>query len=61
VSTLIGVVKDGLAIAVVPQLTLPRKSATVVGVRLENTSITRTIGMVRRTGRYPRQPRSRCC
>lgn len=51
VSTLIGLVEHGLAIAVVPQLTLPRSSGSVVGVRLEKPSITRTIGLIRRSGR----------
>jgi DNA-binding transcriptional LysR family regulator len=51
VSTLIGLVENGLGVAVVPQLTLPRHSATVVGVRLEQPAISRTIGMVRRRGR----------
>lgn len=51
VSTLIGLVENGLALALVPQLALPRGRATVVGVRLEKPSIDRTVGMVRRTGR----------
>lgn len=51
VSTLIGLVENGLGVAVVPQLTLPRDSQLVVGVRLEQPAITRTIGMIRRTGR----------
>ncbi|KQT10943.1 LysR family transcriptional regulator [Ramlibacter sp. Leaf400] len=51
VSTLIGVVENGLALAIVPQLALPAKAGTVVGVRLEAPSIMRTIGLIRRTGR----------
>ena len=51
VSTLIGLVENGLAVAVVPQLTLPRQSTTVVGVRLEEPAIIRTIGLIRRSGR----------
>ena len=51
VSTLIGLVESGLGLAVVPQLTLPRGSATVVGVALEQPSISRTIAIVRRSGR----------
>jgi DNA-binding transcriptional LysR family regulator len=51
VSTLIGLVEDGLGIAVVPQLTLPRTSASVVGVRLEKPAIGRTLGIIRRSGR----------
>jgi DNA-binding transcriptional LysR family regulator len=51
VSTLIGMVENGLGVAVVPQLTLPRNSASVVGVRLEQPAISRTIGMIRRSGR----------
>ena len=51
ISTLIAVVENGLAIAVVPQLTLPRSSGSVVGVPLIKPSITRTIGLIRRRGR----------
>ncbi|MFL6694220.1 MAG: LysR substrate-binding domain-containing protein [Ramlibacter sp.] len=51
VSTLIGLVENGLGVAVVPQLTLPRDSQLVVGVRLEQPAITRTLGIIRRTGR----------
>lgn len=51
VSTLIGLVENGLGVAVVPQLTLPRRSASVVGVRLEKPEIARTIGMLQRRGR----------
>lgn len=51
VSTLIGIVETGLAVAVVPQLTLPNAPAPVVGVPLEGPKITRTVGMLRRTGR----------
>jgi DNA-binding transcriptional LysR family regulator len=51
VSTLIGIVEKGLAVAVVPQLTLPHAPAPVVGVPLEEPVITRTIGMLRRSGR----------
>jgi DNA-binding transcriptional LysR family regulator len=51
VSTLIGMVENGLGLAVVPQLTLPRDAAIVVGVRLEDPPVTRTIGLIRRAGR----------
>ena len=51
VSTLIGLVENGLGVAVVPQLTLPRDSQLVVGVRLDQPAITRTIGVIRRSGR----------
>lgn len=51
VSTLVGLVENGLAVAVVPQLTLPQQPGAVVGVRLENPAISRTIGLVRRSGR----------
>jgi DNA-binding transcriptional LysR family regulator len=51
VSTLIGLVEYGLAIALVPQLALPRGRGSVVGVRLEDPSISRSVGLVRRTGR----------
>ena len=51
VSTLIGMVEHGLALAVVPQLALPSPSTQIVGVRLEEPPLTRTIGMIQRTGR----------
>jgi DNA-binding transcriptional LysR family regulator len=51
VSTLIGLVAMDLGVAVVPKLTLPPQAGTVVGVRLENPRVHRTIGLVRRTGR----------
>ena len=51
VSTLIGLVENGLGVAVVPRLTLPRQPAQVVGVRLDDPPITRTIGLISRTGR----------
>lgn len=51
VSTLIGMVENGLGVAVVPQLTLPRQPSSVVGVPLEQPTIGRTIGIIRRTGR----------
>lgn len=51
VSTLIGLVETGLGVAVVPQLTLPPRPASVVGVPLEAPAISRTIGMIRRSGR----------
>lgn len=51
VSTLIGLVENGLGVAVVPQLTLPSNSALVVGVRLEKPEIARTIGIIRLSGR----------
>jgi DNA-binding transcriptional LysR family regulator len=51
VSTLIGLVESGLGVAVVPQLTLPRKPAMVVGVRLESPAISRTLGIIRLGGR----------
>ena len=52
VSTLIGIVERGLALAVVPRLTLPiGPAAPVVGVRLEQPAISRTVAIVRRTGR----------
>jgi DNA-binding transcriptional LysR family regulator len=51
VSTLIGLVENGLAIAVVPQLALPGKASAVVGVPLEKPPVTRTIGMIRPKGR----------
>lgn len=51
VSTLIGLVESGLALAVVPRLTLPRAPASVVGVKLEQPAISRTIAIVRRSGR----------
>jgi DNA-binding transcriptional LysR family regulator len=51
VSTLIGLVESGLALAVVPRLTLPRAPAPVVGVKLEQPAISRTLAIVRRSGR----------
>ncbi|HYF19170.1 MAG TPA: LysR family transcriptional regulator [Ramlibacter sp.] len=52
VSTLIGLVQTGLGIALVPQLTLPHgASAPVVGVPIDAPGLTRTIGMIRRSGR----------
>ncbi|GAB3645559.1 LysR family transcriptional regulator [Ramlibacter alkalitolerans] len=51
VSTLLGLVEIGLAVAVVPQLTLPPAPASVVGIRLEKPSVGRTIGIVQRRGR----------
>jgi DNA-binding transcriptional LysR family regulator len=51
VSTLIGMVENGMGVAVVPQLSLPRQSTTVVGVPLEQPAIARTIGLIRRSGR----------
>ena len=36
VSTLIRIVESGIGLAVVPQLTLPLRSTTVVGIKLEN-------------------------
>lgn len=51
VSTLIGLVESGLGLAVVPQLTLPRGSASVIGVKLEQPAISRAIAIVRRSGR----------
>lgn len=51
ISTLIGLVQSGLVVAVVPQLTLPSDRSSVVSVRLEDPQITRTIGMIHRTGR----------
>ena len=51
VSTLIGLVEIGLGVAVVPRLTLPGGSSSVVGVRLEQPEISRTIGIITRRGR----------
>ena len=51
VSTLIGLVENGLGVAVVPRLTLPRKPAAVVGVKLDKPEVSRTIGLIRRAGR----------
>jgi DNA-binding transcriptional LysR family regulator len=51
VSTLIGLVENGLGVAVVPRLTLPPQPSAVVGVKLEKPAISRTIGVIRRAGR----------
>lgn len=50
VSTLIGLVEAGLGVAIVPQLTVPRRPAAVVGIPLEP-PVTRTIGLIQRAGR----------
>jgi DNA-binding transcriptional LysR family regulator len=50
VSTLIGLVEAGLGVAIVPQLTVPRRPASVVGIPLEP-AVTRTIGLIQRVGR----------
>lgn len=50
VSTLIGLVEAGLGIAVVPQLTVPRRPASVVGIPLDP-PVTRIIGLIHRVGR----------
>lgn len=50
VSSLIGLVEAGLGVAIVPQLTVPRQPATVVGIPLVPT-VTRTLGIIRRTSR----------
>ncbi|MES3001239.1 MAG: LysR family transcriptional regulator [Pseudomonadota bacterium] len=50
VSTLIGLVEAGLGIAIVPQLTVPRKPAGVVGVPLTPV-VTRSMGLIQRAGR----------
>lgn len=51
VSTLIGMVENGLGLAVVPQLALPVARTAVVGVRLDSPAIGRTLGLIRRSGR----------
>lgn len=50
VSTLIGLVEAGLGIAIVPQLAVPRRPASVVGIPLDP-QVTRTIGLIQRAGR----------
>ena len=50
VSTLIGLVDAGLGVAIVPQLTVPRRPASVVGIPLDP-PVTRTIGLIQRAGR----------
>jgi DNA-binding transcriptional LysR family regulator len=52
VSSLLELVKAGLGIAVVPQLALPTDSASVLrSVALKDEDITRTLGVIRRSGR----------
>jgi DNA-binding transcriptional LysR family regulator len=51
VSTLLGLVELGMAVAVVPRLALPAGSAGVVGVALEDPAISRTLAIVRQAGR----------
>ncbi|MDB5859320.1 MAG: transcriptional regulator, LysR family-like protein [Ramlibacter sp.] len=50
VSTLIGLVEAGLGVAIVPQLTVPRRPASVLGIPLVP-PVTRTIGLIQRAGR----------
>ena len=50
VSTLIGLVEAGLGVAIVPQLAVPRRPASVVGIPL-HPPVTRTIGLIQRAGR----------
>jgi len=51
VSTLIGLVESGLGLAVVPKLTVPQGPGRIVGVRLENPAVSRTLALVQRQGR----------
>jgi DNA-binding transcriptional LysR family regulator len=52
VSSLLEMVKAGLGIAVVPQLAMPADSTSVLrSVRLKDEDITRTLGVIRRSGR----------
>lgn len=51
VSTLLGLVENDLGVAVVPKLSLPPHTSTVVGVKLEQPTVHRTIGIIRRAGR----------
>ena len=57
ISTLIGLVQQGLVVAVVAvvamvrQLSLPSDRSRVVGVRLDHPEISRTIGRIQRAGR----------
>jgi DNA-binding transcriptional LysR family regulator len=52
VSTLLEMVKAGLGIAVVPQLAMPADGAGVLrAVSLNDSDITRTLGVIRRAGR----------
>ncbi|MBE7939774.1 LysR family transcriptional regulator [Ramlibacter sp.] len=51
VSTLVGLVEIGLALAVVPRLALPPRPGAVRGVKLDQPAVTRTVGIIRRTGR----------
>jgi len=51
VSTLIGLVQNGLGVAVVPRLALPTGRSDVVGVKLEQPPVSRTVGIIRRSGR----------
>jgi DNA-binding transcriptional LysR family regulator len=63
VSTLIGLVESGLGLAVVPKLTVPQGPGRIVGVRLENPAVSRTLALVQRQGRSlsPRRRRLRRC
>ena len=50
VSTLISFVDRGLGVAIVPQLALPLRSDTIVGIPIE-APVHRTMGVIRRRGR----------
>ena len=50
VSTLIGLVEAGLGVAIVPQLCVPRRPASVVAIPLDP-PVARTIGLIQRAGR----------
>lgn len=56
VSTLIGLVENGLGVAVVPRLTLPHESSSIVGVKLERPVVHRTIGVIQRRAAPYRPP-----
>jgi DNA-binding transcriptional LysR family regulator len=51
VATLIGLVESGLGLAVVPKLTVPQGPGRIVGVRLDNPAVSRTLALVQRQGR----------
>ncbi len=51
VSTLLGLVDTGMGVAIVPRLSLPAQGGSVVGVKLEQPTVHRTIGIIHRAGR----------
>ena len=51
VSTLLGMVELGMGVAVLPELALPVARSSVIGVRLVEPAVGRTLAIIRRSGR----------